>query len=410
VLKETSDRLDAERVETARARERMAELESSLVAEKKSAAEKLALLEDAQKKLSDAFSALSAESLRKNNQSFLELAQSTLSKFQEAAQGDLEKRQQAISALVVPVRETLEKFDTKIVDLEKQRVGAYEGLIQQVKALGEGQVRLQGETANLVKALRAPNVRGRWGEIQLKRVVELAGMLAYCDFFEQQSVDTEKGRLRPDLIVRLPGGKSIVVDSKAPVSAFLDAAEAPDEATRKLKLADLARHIRDHLKALSAKSYWEQFEPAPEFVVLFLPGETFFSAALEQDPSLIEIGVEQRVILATPTTLIALLKAVAYGWRQESLTQNAEAISKLGRELYERLVTLGGSFADVGKRLTQAVESYNKAVGSLESRVLVSARKFQELKAAPEGNVLEVVEPVEATPRRLSSGATGELL
>lgn len=385
--------------------ESRARLESALESERKTSNEKIELLtksgDRAATELQNAFKALAADALKTNNSTFLQIAQETLKRFQSDAQGDLDARQKAVADLVTPVRESLSKVDAQIQQMEIARGEAYGDLKSQVQSLIVTQKELQSQTGNLVRALRTPNVRGRWGEIQLRRVVEIAGMLPYCDFAEQETITSDAGRFRPDLVVKLPGGKVVVVDAKTPLQAFLDAFETTDEDTRRARLADHARQVRDHINTLSGKKYWEQFESTPEFVVMFLPGETFFSAALEQDTGLIEHGVLNRVIPASPTTLIALLKAINYGWNQEKLARNAQQISDLGKELHERLRKLAGHITGVGTSLDRAVEAYNQAVGSLENRVLVSARKFAELGASVAEDIPDL-EPIETTARALS--------
>ncbi len=374
---------------------------ATLESERREAQERVRLWEDAKKALADAFSALSAQALQTNNQAFLDLARQTLHTYAEGAKGDLDKRQLAINELIKPVRESLDRFDTKVQDIEKARVGAYEGLTAQISSLLQTQQQLQSQTSNLVQALRSPVVRGRWGEIQLRRVVEMAGMLNHCDFFEQESAESETGRLRPDLLIKLPGNRLIVVDSKAPITSYLDAVSIQGEPERRSKLVEFAKLIRLHMSALGRKSYWDQFEPTPDLVVMFLPGEHFYGAALEHDPALIEYGVEQKVIIATPTSLITLLRAVSYGWRQEAIAQNAKEISALGAELYKRLSDMGSHWSEVGKNLSRSVDAFNRAVGSLETRVMVSARKFKDLGPASSAGDIEVLSPIESLPRNV---------
>jgi DNA recombination protein RmuC len=405
-LEERADRLETElrnrTDQLSSAREDLARAIASVEHERDAGAEKLRLLAEARSELSDAFKALSADALRTNNASFLELARTTLERFQAQAKDDLEQRRVAVEHLVGPIKESLSKVDGQIQHLERARSEAYGALMGQVRTLAESQERLRAETGNLVTALRAPAVRGRWGEIQLRRVVEMAGMLAHCDFVEQMTASVDERRLRPDLVVKLPGGKNVVVDAKVPLQAYLEALEAADEETRSARLADHARQIRQHMAKLSMKGYWEQFQPAPEFVVMFIPGEAFYSAALEQDPGLIEEGVGQRVLLATPTTLIGVLKAVAYGWQQETVAESARAVSKLGKELHGRLAVLGDHMARLGQQLDRAVSTYNQTVGSLERRVLPAARRFSDL-GADGGRDIASLNPVDKSTQSLQA-------
>jgi len=343
------------------------------------------------KQVAEQFSHLSSEALERNNRRFLQLAEQNLKQYQEGAKQDLSKREQSIESLVKPIREQLEKTDQQLRQVEKERKEAFGSLAQQLRAMAETQSSLQAETANLVQALRRPEVRGQWGELTLRRVVELAGMVAHCDFDEQQSATAAEGATtRPDMIVRMPESREIVVDAKTPLDAYISATQSADPKEREQHMTRFARHVRDKVRELSAKAYWSQFERSPEFVVLFIPGEQFLGAALDIHPELQEEALQQKVILATPNNLVALLKTIAFGWRQQAVADNAEKIRQEGRTLYERLVTFTEHLGKVGKNLRQSVENYNRAVGSLEHQLLPSARRFTEMGIQPRKQMDEI--------------------
>jgi DNA recombination protein RmuC len=369
------DELSAARVAAARA-------EEALAHERRAAKEQADAVDQARRLLAGEFAELSVRALENNSAHFLELADTRMRQASEAATGDLDHRKQAIEQLLVPLREQLGRYEEGLRVLELDRQRAYSGLHEQVRALTESQERLQGETRNLVTALRAPATRGRWGELQLRRVVEMAGMVEHCDFDEQVQVEGDEGRRRPDLVVRLPGARTVVVDAKVPLQAFLDAGDATDEEARRTHMTAHARHLRAHVDGLASKEYWRLFDDSPPFVVAFVPGDALLAAALESDASLLEHALSHHVLLATPSTLIALLRMVAYGWQQEALADNAREVQRLGRDLYSRLATFAEHLARTGKGLRTAVDSYNKAVGSLERSVLPQARRFQELGVA----------------------------
>jgi len=379
-----------------------ARLQTELARDRALHAERIKAYERAEETLRNAFQALSAEALQTNNRVFLDLAETRLSQARTEATADIDMRRKAIDELLSPMRKTLDDVEKEIRDAERRRLQESSQLVQRITALDSMGKELRSETQRLVDALKRPGVRGRWGELQLKRVIELAGMLEYCDFDEQHTLHADERRLRPDVVVRLPGGKNVVVDSKVPLDAYLKALEAPDEAARRALLCDHARQVRTHLTQLAVKGYAAHVQPGPDFVVMFLPGEMFFSAALEQDPSLIEAGVEQRVIPASPTTLIALLRAVAYGWQQEAVARDAQHIAENGRKLYEAVSKLAEHFDRLGGRLRGAIDCYNDAVGSLEGNVLVKARKFKDVQVA-NGDDVKRIEPIDRVPRMLQA-------
>lgn len=387
------ERLDGER-------EARVKAETELAESLKNLQEQTKLLEEARTRLSDTFKALSDDALKSNNQAFLELAKKSLEAILAEAKGDLGKRQEAMGALLKPLQDSLKRYEVQVQAIEHSRQKAYGGLDERLKGLTDAQQRLEKETHQLSTALRNPQVRGRWGEMTLRRVVELAGMSKHCDFTEQVSVESDSGRQRPDMVLNLPAGRQIIVDAKVPLNAYLEAVAADSEDERTRCLATHARHMRDHMKRLAEKGYSNQFEQAPEFVVMFIPGESFFGAAVDSDPDLIEDGMRNGVVLATPTTLIALLRAVAYGWRQEQLARNAQAISELGKQLYDRLSTLASHIATVGSALERANQAYNDAVGSMERRLFPAARRFEELGVAS-GEKFATVSRIDTTPRTL---------
>ena len=382
----------------ARLRTQLAVTENTIRTQQAVDAERADTMERAQTELGHTFRELARESLKDSSQSFLTLAEAHLGKHQEKAAGDLKQRQKAIETLIDPIRQALKESATQIATVEKERKEAYGSITEQLKSMGESQASLQSETRSLVNALRRPEVRGQWGEITLHRLTELAGMVEYCDFYEQEQVDTEEGRMRPDMIVRLPNGRELIIDVKTPLDAYLSAMEADDELSQEAHLKRHADNVRKRVRELSLKAYWAQFENSPEFVILFIPGDQFLSAALKRHPGLLEDALHRKVILATPTSLVALLKAVAYGWRQVALEENAKQVQAIGEDLYKRLATFSGHLSKLGRQLGSSVDSYNQAVGSLERNVLPGARKFAELGVAAHKEIEELA-PLEKAPR-----------
>ena len=388
--------------EVAAARAECARAGAALEAERATSAEKLALLQSAEVKLRETFASLSATALRQNNDAFLQLAKTSLSEYQKTATMDLDSRQKAIETLVQPLRECLTKVDVKLHEIDRGRASTQAQLSEQIRSLTQAQHALQTETSRLAGALRSSNVRGHWGELQLRRVLEAAGMVEGSHYEIKESIQTDDGRLTPDVLVKLPGGKNVVVDAKVPLTAYLDAYDSGDEVTREARLRDHARQVKDHVIRLGSKAYWTHFQPAPDIVVMFVPGEALLSAALQHDPGLLEFSMARGVMLASPLTLIALLRAIAYGWQQDTIARNALEISELGRSLYDRIAKLAEHFENVGRSLAKSVQAYNSAVGTLESRVLVTARRLKD-KGVSASEEFPELETIDTTPRPLGA-------
>lgn len=386
----------------ASAREAGARLGAELEAHRQSSAEKLAVLQGAEARLREAFSALSSDALKQNNESFLQLARASLGEFQKTASMDLDGRHKAIETLVLPLRESLTKVDSKLQEVERGRATSQAQLSEQLRSLTQSQQVLHSETSRLSRALRSPNIRGQWGELQLRRVLETAGMVEGSHYEIKESAQVDDSRFTPDVLVKLPGGKNVVVDAKVPLTAYLDANELDDDTLRDVKLRDHARQVRDHVVKLGNKTYWAHFQPAPDIVVMFVPGEALLHAAMQYDTALLEFSMTRGVMLASPLTLVALLRAIAYGWQQETIAKNAQEISELGRNLYDRIAKLAEHFESVGKSLSKAVQSYNSAIGTLESRVLVTARRLKD-KGVTATEEFPELEAIDQTPRALGA-------
>jgi len=382
-------------------REKNTELSTRIDIEQQNNLEKIESLENAKVQLTETFTALSSKALKDNNEEFLKLAQENLKQYQAQAVNELDKKEKSIEHLLTPIKETLSKTEEQFRNIEKERKESQGALHKHLESMAQTQTTLQDETRKLVTALRRPEVRGQWGEMTFKRLAELAGMVQHCDFYEQESINTDEGRLRPDMIIRMPGKRAVVVDAKAPLDAYMSTVEATDDKSREKFLIGHAKNVRGRIRELSAKSYWSQFDDTPDFAVLFIPGDQFLSAALERDPSLLEDAMSQQIILATPSSFVALLRAVAFGWRQEVLADNADKIRNLGVTLYERLSAFSGHLSNVGNSLGKSVEHFNKAVGSFDSRVLPSAKRFTKMGISAKKKIKDP-HPVEVISRQIN--------